>query len=242
MLDDSADISAGETLYKEVTRLIKERDTLLDSLAYATSTIRSLSAQNKELVRLLTPAQSALLAQQRTAASSTPPNKEKPTRASSNTTWIGGNYISHPEDAALLGPAEKAWASGKAQEALSLLTERFCSQPLPDIDAIKLELLLSSVLRSSGEVPRGLMHAEIALRRARRVESYELAGRAQFHRGLCCFYLDRYADAAWCFALASSTESYAEIVEVHRDMAEKKRARLPDGHEGRIVTEGFLEV
>lgn len=238
----SADISAGETLHKEVTRLIKERDTLLNSLAYATSTIRSLSSQNKELARLLTSAQTALLAKQRNASSSTTLNEEKPARASCNTTWIGGNYVSHPEDAALLGPAEKAWASGKAQEALGLLTERFQSDSLSDIDAIKLELLTSSVLRSSGEVVGGLRHANMALQKARRAQSHELAGRAQFHRGLCCFYLDRHADAAWCFALASSTEGYAQIVEVHRDMAEKKRAKLPEGHEGRVVTDGFLEV
>ena len=237
-----ADISAAKTLYKEVAQLIQERDTLLNSLAYATSTIRSLSSQNKELTRLLTSAQTALLDQQKNTPSSTTPNKEKPTRASSTTNWIGGNYVSHAEDAALLGPAEKAWASGSAQEALGLLAEGFRRKPLPDIDAIKLELLVSSVLRSSGEVERGLRHADMALQRARRAQSHELAGRANFHRGLCCFYLDRHADAAWCFALASSTEGYAEIIEVHRDMAEKKRASLPEGHEGRVVTEGFLAV
>ena len=237
-----ADISAAEILCEEVAQLIKERDRLLNSLAYATSTIQTLSSQNKELVRLLTSAQTVLLAQQRKASSSTTPNKEKPARASSKTTWISGTYISHPEDAALLEPIEKAWANGKAQDALVLLTERLSSKSLPDIDAIKLEVLFSSVLRSSGQVEEALRHADMALQKARQAQSHELSGRAQFHRGLCCFYLDRYADAAWCFALASSTEDYAEIVEVHRDMAEKKRAALPEGHEGRVVSEGFLEV
>ncbi|KAA6409509.1 MAG: hypothetical protein FRX48_07063 [Lasallia pustulata] len=237
-----ADIPAAETLYKEVTELIKERDKLLNSLAYAASTIQTLSSQNKELVRLLTSAQTALLAQQRKASSSTMPNKKKPARASSKIAWISGNYVSHPEDAALLEPIEKAWANGKAQDALVVLAERFSSKSLPDIDAAKLELLFSSVLRSSGQVVEALRHADMALQNARRAQSHELSGRAQFHRGLCCFYLDRYADAAWCFALASSTEDYAEIIEVHRDMAEKKRAALPEGHEGRVVSEGFFEV
>ena len=235
-----ANILVGEELYEAVSQLIKERDTLLTSLDYATSTIQTLSSQNQELTRLLSSAQAALLAPQRKPSASSAPNKEKPGRAL-GTTWIGGTYLSHPPDDALLGHAEKAWASGRTQDALGFISNLLGSLSLPDVDAAKLELLQSAVLRSSGEVARGLTHAENALQRARRAQAHELAGRAQFHRGLCCFYLDRYADAAWCFALASSTTGYAEIVEVHRDMAEKKRARLPEGQEGRVVTEGFLK-
>lgn len=235
-----ADVS--EELHRQVVFLLGEREKLINSLAYAESTVESLSSQNKELSRLLTSSQAVLLTQQTNATPSATLSQKKRSRASSNTTWIGGNYVSHPEDAALLGPAEEAWASGKFQDALGKLAERFRTEPLSDLDAIKVELLTSSVLRSAGQVVRGLRHADMALQRARSAQSHELAGRAQFHRGLCCFYLDRYADAAWCFALASSTEGYEEITEVHRDMAEKKRMALPEGHEAKFVTEGFLEV
>lgn len=53
-------------------------------------------------------------------------------------------------------------------------------------------------------------------------------------------YLERYADASWCFVLARETEGYKEEVEVQWEVAERKRKGVGVGGRGGVISEGFL--
>ncbi len=52
---------------------------------------------------------------------------------------------------------------------------------------------------------------------------YTLVGKAQFFRGLCALDERRWTDARWCFALASHTKGYGELVGSYVEVVEWKR-------------------
>lgn len=214
-----------------LAQMVSDRDRLQIELTYSKSTISELEAQNREYHRLLSAAQEALLLIR--------PAKPAQT-VSPDAQRIGGTWVSSLTTAALLSPAEAAWKSGKTQQALALLTPFFGQEHAHNI-RIDAGLLRCAILRSSGDIAGALRHAEETLRLATNTCQHTLIGKAQFHRGLCCLYLNRYADAKWCFVLASHTEGHADLVEESLQMAIEKWEELAPGNPNRNLSPGFTE-
>ena len=206
-----------------LSQIINDRDRLQTELKYADSTILELDAQNRELHRLLKPAQDAL----RSA------NDKQPTQIhprdldlSHRAKWIDGTWLSCGKTTPLLAGAESFWQRGKPQQALTLLTPILREETLKPGHRINPGLLCSAILRCNGDLKGALNHAQESLRIANETEQRQLAGKAQFHRGLCYLYLDRFADARWCFVLASHTEGHAAIIKEYLAMTVRKLSKL----------------
>jgi len=218
--------------------LVTEKEDLEKKLLYAESTIFALVRQNRELDSLLAEAQAALL---KRAESQPQPNGMQPnpkaaaststlsaapsirsSMRSTGTDWIGGTWLVVPANNSLLGPTEAAWQEGKMQEALNLLTAVSNRDDLDPAEEIEVGLLFSAILRSARQPKRALEYVEKALRVADEYGLVEVVGKINFHRGLCFLHMSSWADAAWCFVLASSTEGYAEQAEVNWELAEQK--------------------
>ena len=208
-----------------ISTFMAERVQLQEELKYTRSACTELHSQNEYLQRLLREAQEAL------------PPREGPNhfQTSPGTTWVGGTWLSPSPSIPSLVPIQKAWLSGKTQSALALLTETIVLKDFVPNERIEAGLLLSTIMRSSGDLARALTHAEISLSIARKEELQDLEGKAQFHRGLCYFYQDRYADARWCFTLASHTRGHQDLVEINMRMAEEKIQQLPFGHPDTVL-------
>ena len=209
-----------------LTQVINDRDSLKIKMRYAESTIRELHAQNRELHCLLRCAQD-------TVRSS---DLGKPTQIhprdldlSHTPTWIGGTWLSVAKTMPLLAESEAAWQTGKSQQALALLTSILHEEGLKPSHRVTAGLLYSAILRSNGDLEGALHCAEENLNIAQETEQIPLAGKAQFHRGLCCLYLDRYVDARWCFVLASHTEGHAELIQEYLIMTQRKIGELAVG-------------
>lgn len=209
-----------------ITNSTAEKDQLEEELHYARSVCAELHSLNEHLQKLLGEAQAAL-----------PPKKDL--RPLPSTTWLGGTWLSPSPQIPALEPVLKAWLSGKTQYALALLTEISAQEDLPPNDRIEAGLLISTIMRSSGELTRAATYAEISLSIAQREQMHELKGKAQFHRGLSYFYLDRYADARWCFVLASHTRGHHEMIEINMQMAKAGLENLPPGHPGASLSLKF---
>jgi hypothetical protein len=141
-----------------------------------------------------------------------------------STNWIGGTWLSNHASKAVLEPAEAAWQQGKPQVALNLLMEVMNRPALDPAQRVDAGLLFGVILRSAGVLEKSLKQVELALSIALDAELFDYVGKARFHQGLCFLYMDRFADASWCFTLASHTVGHRELVEVNRLIAEKKRA------------------
>jgi hypothetical protein len=140
----------------------------------------------------------------------------------------------------LLGPAENAWANSRTQDALNLLTTAINKDELQASDRMKAELLLGVILRGCGQVMKDLSHIEEALYGAQKTRMHQWIGRAHYHRGLCWLYLEQYANASWCFTLATHTEGHRSQIEVNRLHAEKKRTTLDRLDSARFVSQHLL--
>lgn len=197
--------------------LITDREQLRIALTYAESAISELETQNRELDVLLSKTQAAL-----TIASELPGSK-----IASQTSWIGGTWLSCPTATPFLTPVESAWQQGQAQKALASLTLILSQQDITHSQRIDAELLFSAILRSSGDIRQALVHAEKSLSLAEKTQRYDLVGKAQFHRGLCHLYDNRYANARWCFVLASHTPGHEELVAINLKMTEQRLLELP---------------
>ena len=210
--------------------LIADRDHHRTALRYAQSTISELETQNRELELLLANAQAYF------QRGSKVPKPKVP----QNTSWIGGTWLSCPTATPVLTPVEQAWQKGQIQKALALLTLILLQDDLTHRHRVDAELLLAAITRSSGDVSQARVHAEKALVIARENQLYDLVGKAQFHRGLSYLYEDEYANARWCFVLASFTPGHKDQVEVNRDLAESSLINMPHDHPGRALTLRFL--
>ena len=235
-----------------LVEVVQERDTLRAKLRYSQSTIIELQRQNMELDELLTSAQDALTEKVVTLASPFPATSVPASlRASRNanipakrdrlgSTWIGGTWLVDPTNNPIIRSAEASWQAGNAQQALAKLTPLVVGNKISPTDRVNSGLLYSSILRSSGQAERALGHTEECVRVVRRHELHALIGKAQFHRGLCFLHLGRYADAEWCFVLGSHSEGYAELSELNRAIAEKKRDELPGGDPNFVLSKGVF--
>ena len=209
-----------------VDKLSTEKGQLQEELYYARSACAELHSQNQHLQKLLCEAQAALPPKEG-------PRHSHPTnQAFSSTTWVGGTWLSPSPQIPSLVPVQKAWLTGKTQQALALLTEIIVQKNIDPNDRIEAGLLFSTIMRSSGELARAVTHAEICLKIANEQQSHEMIGKAQFHLGLSYFYQDKYADARWCFVLASHTKGHHELIEINMQMVEERLLKLPSGHPG----------
>ena len=181
------------------------------------SAILELETHNRELDILLSKTQAALRSALQVRGPQIP----------LKTSWIGGTWLSCPTATPLLTPVESAWQQGQAQKALASLTQILHQQDVTHSQRINAELLFSAILRSSGDVRQALSHTETSLSLAKETQQYDLVGKAQFHRGLCYLYENRYADARWCFVLASHTPGHQELVAINLEMTEQRLLELP---------------
>lgn len=225
---DSSTKNNNHEIRDTVGLLIIDRDNLNEEVKYARSTILQLEEQNKQFDRLLCESQLNL----KIALSVREMPKPK---SPLGTSWIGGTWLSSSAAAPLLGPVEAAWQSGQAQRALILLSPILQDDALPSSQYIEAKLLLSAILRCSGDPNQSLRHIEAALQIALEKELHELIGKAHFHRGLCYLHLERYADARWCFVLGAHLKGHGEMIDVNREHAELKARNLPAGHVGRTL-------
>ncbi len=210
-------------IYIHLLQIVNDRDRLQTELHYAESTIYELDAQNRELHRLLKSVQDALQSSDdRVPTQIHPRNLDLSHKAN----WIGGTWLSCAKTAPLLTAAEAAWQGGKSQQALALVAPILNEEDLKPSHRINAGLLYSAILRGNGDLEGALHYADECLSIAKETEQRQLTGKAQFHRGLCCLYLDRYADARWCFVLASHTEGHAAIVQEYLIMTQQNLTRL----------------
>lgn len=222
---ESSTISASpqsmvQSLQTIVSNLIAERNQVQEELKYVRLACVELHSQNEQLQQLLCEAHDAL------------PPTENPSHDQNLTssTWVGGTWLTPSIKIPALVPVQDAWLGGKTQQALALLTEILVQKDLAPYERIEAGLLLSAIMRSSGDLARALTHTEICLRIAEKYELPESVGKSQFHRGLCYFYQDRYADARWCFVLASHTKGHQDLIAINMQMVEEKMKSLPSGH------------
>lgn len=210
-------------IYTHLLQIVNDRDRLQTELQYAESTIYELDAQNRELHRLLKSVQDALQSSGDGASTQIHPRNLD---LSHQANWIGGTWLSCAKTAPLLTAAEAAWQGGKSQQALALVASILNEEDLKPSHRINAGLLYSAILRGNGDLEGALHYADECLNITKETEQRQLTGKAQFHRGLCYLYLDRYADARWCFVLASHTEGHAAIVQEYLIMTQQKLTRL----------------
>ncbi|MCJ1251914.1 hypothetical protein MMC30_009152 [Trapelia coarctata] len=236
---ESASKSQMRRVRTALDALVTERNDLETKLTYAESTIFALVRQNRELDNMLAETQ-AELTKRAGAGSLTNRIYTAPKAAATTSTlgaspsihgsmrltgtdWIGGSWLVVPASNSLLGPTESAWQEGKTQEALNLLTAVSNRDDLYPAEEIEVDLLFSAILRAARQPRRALEYAEKALRISDEYGLVEVVGKIYFHRGLSFLHISRYADAAWCFVLASSTEGHVQQAEANWEIAEKKR-------------------
>ncbi|KAL8813977.1 MAG: hypothetical protein Q9223_006767 [Gallowayella weberi] len=177
---------------------------LLATIQYLMDDCRALSQY-----RSLTDRTIEEMAQQTRHASMSGPST--PGAVAHASTWIGGNWLAPSGD--LLEPAETMWRQGDAEAALDLIDAVLSRHNLTIEDDVNANLLVSAIKRASGDVAQASKCAEDALVIANEGERYVLASKAQFHRGMCFLGRGQYAQAQFCFALASHLEGYQEQIE-----------------------------
>ena len=216
-------------IVRERDELRKERDEICIELLYAKAAVIELENQNLELDRMLKIAHSQLSEQVPECSSTTAPK-----------TSIG-SWLSSPEEYPGLRSVENMWRNGHLQQALSQMAILVERQDLGVRHQINARLLLSSIIQSSSHnFQVALQWAEEALRMASEEQQLlDLAGKAQFHRGLCYYYLGEYANARWCLILASHLEDHEEWILDFQQKIEQYLQDLPERDAKRSVSAGF---
>ncbi|KAL8807280.1 MAG: hypothetical protein Q9182_000785 [Xanthomendoza sp. 2 TL-2023] len=181
---------------------------LLGTVQYLMDDCRALSQY-----RSLTDRTIEELAQQARYASMSGPSI--PVVVAHASTWIGGNWLAPSGE--LLAPAEKMWHQGNAEAALDLIDAVLSRHNLTIEDDVNANLLVSAIKRASGDMAQASKCAEDALVIANEGERYVLASKAQFHRGMCFLGRGQYAQAQFCFALASHLDGYQAQIESKAD-------------------------
>lgn len=216
----------NDDIREAVERLITERDNLREEAKYAQSTILQLDAQNKRLDRLLTQAYASL---------QNPIEVVPATTSSPKSSWVRSVWLSSTANQTLLKPVETAWQKGETQQALITLNMILNLENLTYSKRVEATLLQAAIVSYSGHSDQALAQIEDALKMAEEKQLDDLVGKAHFIRGRCCLDMRRYADARWCFTLASHTKGYEDLIETNMQYAEQQMNKLPAGHTGRIL-------
>ncbi|KAI4255792.1 MAG: hypothetical protein LQ352_002392 [Teloschistes flavicans] len=219
--------------------LLEDRKRLSEHLALANGTVEEFRqlAQHAHIL-------SRNAAEATTLSSNSSRFKKSIGEANTASTWIGGSWLA--PSVAALGPAEKLWQDGQAQQAL-ILVGSLLRQPAPTVsEDVHARLFISALLRASGDLGQAHKHAEDALvmakeaRAAQEADSFMLVSKAEFHRGLCFMKMGRYAQAHWCLVLASHLEGHEEQIEANRVFAMEKCQELGMGDEGRRIDLSYI--
>ena len=212
-------------LKTNLLQIINERDQLRVELMHAKSAIIELENQNLGYDFLLSNALSQLQTCKPTPTAAVTPK----------VSWIGTWKCS--SDYPQLATIEKDWVNGRLQKALSQMPAMLDREALRPRHTINSRLLYSALLQSSGaNLQQALALAEEAVTMAVDLGLQELAAKGQFYRGLCYHHMGEFANARWCFALASSTD---ETTKDFRQLAEENLRELPEDHPQRSVSAVF---
>ncbi|KAI9723970.1 MAG: hypothetical protein M1812_000688 [Candelaria pacifica] len=235
------DASLADEIHWRMLALKEERDNLRIELKYARETIKELTSQNSEYLGLLvkTEAQAAAITKVTQPKQNDRLTHEKDIRG---TDWIMGTWLSSAEDRALLGHVEIDWTKGDYQRALASLDKILIEDKMTHKTRVNAKLLKSTILRTCEQSEKALAQTEEALGICDRWPMYDLAGKAQFHRGLCYFQMELFAEASWCFSLATHTDGHIEEVAIHKKDAEEKRTRLSKGDPRRMVSTNYKPI
>ena len=225
-----------EEMKSELCKIIRERNELRNErgdirteLHYAKIAVVELEKQNLESDRMLKIAQSQL-------SEHVPKCSWTPAPKVSIGTWL-----SSPDEYPGLWPVENMWRNGHLQRALSQMPTLIEREDFGVRHQVNARLLLSAMIQSSShDYPDALRWAEEALRMASQDQQLlDLAGKAQFHRGLCYYYLGEYGNAKWCLTLVSHLEDHEQWVLDFQLKVEQYLKDLPEGDANRSVSAGF---
>lgn len=213
--------------YKQLIGIISERDRYKNDLAIARLTIVELESQNQEYDRML----NAYAAQ----------SLDSEPAIAADPVYLIGNWVSLPSDYPLLRPIEGMWQKGNLQQALCQLPALLHRSDLDHRHRVNTRLLYSALLHQSrGNLPKALYYAEEGLAIALKVRLHELAGKAQYWRGVCYMMLDEHAKADWCFVLASHLDHHGPSIKEFRGKARQALEAMSDDDPRRVVPEDFL--
>ncbi|KAL8921213.1 MAG: hypothetical protein Q9208_005824 [Pyrenodesmia sp. 3 TL-2023] len=228
----SAPNPSYDDLVGTVQYLLQERKRLEQRLIFAERTVQELS-QQAQYANIL-----ARHAQQSAATATATPSRDKEKRreramaTGRPSTWIGGSWLAPSE--AILGPAEKIWQGGDAQGALVATSALLRHHSLTVSEDVHIHLFMSAILRAAGDAAQASKYAEDGLVIAKEADSYMLASKCEFHRGLCFIQQKRYAQAQWCLVLASHLEGHQDLLEANRVVAEEMCLHISEEkHPGR---------
>ena len=216
-------------IFRERDELRQERDEVRIELLHAKAAVVELEKQNLELDHMLKIAHSQL-------------SEYVPKRTSTPAPKIPiGSWLSSPDDYPGLCSAEDMWRNGHLQQALSQMPALIERKDFGVRHQINARLLLSAMIQSSShDFQLALKWAEEALRMASEEQQLlDLAGKAQFHRGLCYYYLGEYAHASWCLSLASHLEGHEQWVLDFQQKVEQYLKAFPERDAKRSVSAGF---
>ena len=216
-------------IVRERDELRKERNEIRIELRCAKTAVVELENQNLELDRMLRIAHSQL-------------SEHVPKRSSNPAPKIViGSWLASPEEYPGLRGAEDMWRNGHLQQALSQMPTIIEREDFGVRHQINARLLLSAIIQSSSHnLQTALQWAEEALRMASQEQRLlDLSGKAQFHRGLCYYYLGEYANAKWCLSLASHLEGHEQWVLDFQQKVDQYLQDLPEGDPKRFVSAGF---
>ena len=216
-------------IIRERNELRRERGDVRTELLYAKIAVVELEKQNLELDRMLKIAQSQL-------AEHVPKRSWIPAPKVSIGTWI-----SSPDEYPGLWPVESMWRNGHLQRALRQMPTLIEREDFGIRHQVNARLLLSAMIQSSSHnYLDALRWAEEALRMASQDQQLlDLAGKAQFHRGLCYYYLGEYGNAKWCLTLVSHLEDHEQWVLDFQLKVEQYLKDLPEGDANRSVSADF---
>ncbi|MCJ1472343.1 hypothetical protein MMC13_000990 [Lambiella insularis] len=250
-------------MLEAIEKLITELGNTQAKLRYAQSTISELELQNKELNSMLGQAYALLLQRgmnakpetvsQASSRASLAPSISQVSLAPSSrvslteseydaskakSVWINSTWLVLDRNKALLGPTENAWHRAEKQRALAYIGCAVTQRGILPEQRVDAHLLYSEIIRST---TNGFQQAfdliDRAFEIARDNDLYGMIGKTQFYRGLCFLDMERFADASWCFVLASHTEGYGQQVDCYRLIAEQGRLALPAADPRRTISE-----
>ena len=224
-MDSGSQLSDLE-LREKLLGIIKERDQLREHLELANVALCELENQNIILDKRLTNVYEI----QRNS-------RTKRTLRVLERSFIGPWECS-PSDFPALLPVEELFRNGKRQQALNCMPALLMDNSLNDRTRVNAKLLYTALIQSTGrDIRKALGLAEDALTWAYELQLQDLAGKANYWRGLCHLCLEEWPNARWCFVLSSHLHGHTEQIEACRTIVERELLLLPEGE--RTVSADF---
>ena len=224
----------SEEVFAQIKELVADRDRreneLSTELRYAQSANQELASQNDELCKRLSLALSLI--------KSLLPNQDLTGEDSLLQEVAGTNCPSSKEP--LLQVVDEHLKNGSAQQALIALKPiraNFAQYTTPQ--RIEAELLQCGILRHAKQLVEARSCAENALRMAQDHGLRDLAGKAQYYRGLCFKDNFQFANAKWCYVLASHQDEVSDVVNVDMQLLDWALKSEPASSPKRFVSLDF---